>query len=92
MDVEIYVDLSGRVKVPVPGPVIAGLGLTGLPANGTRCLAPPPEAGDILRGPPAPGGLLRGDGPADILGDRRVPEVVVGPARAVSSRPDAVRP
>ena len=65
MHVDLYVGLNGRAKTPVP--VTGGLGLTNLPSRGTRCPAPPPPTGDVLRGTPEPHDLLRGGAKGDIL-------------------------
>lgn len=85
MDVEIYVGLTGPAKPAAP--ITGGLGLTRLPSRGTICPAPPPPAGDVLRGTPDPQDLLRGNGPADLLSGRRTPEVLVGPAYPVPPPP-----
>jgi hypothetical protein len=70
------VDLEVRVGVPATsgrgaaaqasgtGAVIV---LDGVPGRGTRCVAPPPPAGDALRGLPAPDGLLRDIPARDVL-------------------------
>jgi hypothetical protein len=92
MDVQIYADLSSRAKLPLPGPVFGGVSLSGLPAYGTLCRAPPPPAGDALRGAAAPHDILRGDGPADVLRGPAEGNVVVGPGYPVPSSPDAARP
>lgn len=92
MDLDLYVGLTGRTNVPVPGPIAGGLGLTRLPAFGSRCPAPPPPSGDVLRGAPAPRDLLRGNGAGDILDGAPAGEVVVGPGRPVPSVPDAAPP
>ncbi len=92
MDVDIFVDLTGRTKAPGAGPVVGALGLKGLPAFGTLCAAPPPPTGDALHGPPAPHGLLRGDAAGDVLRGPPAGEVVVGPARPAPARPDVPRP
>lgn len=92
VDVQIYVDLAGRTKLPVPGPVIGGLGLMQIPAYGSVCPPPPPPSGDVLRGSPAPHDLLTGDNPVDVLRGAPAREVVVGPARPVPSWPQPTPP
>lgn len=80
MDLDIYVDLTGKAKdpplVPGPGRIVGGVGLRGVPAFGTLCQSPPPPIRDVLHGSGAAGGLLGGDGPDDVL----------------TGRPKAVRP
>ena len=87
MDIDIYVDLTGKVKdptaVPAPGRIAGGVGLKGIPAFGTLCQAPPPPAQDVLHGAAVPGGLLGGNGLTDLLTGR--PKVV----RPERLRPDA---
>lgn len=97
VDIQLYVDLAGRSKAPVPGTVTAGIGLSQVPAFGTRCAPSPPSVGDVLLGTEEPQDLLSGDATADILegprpDENRRGEVVVGPAWAVPSDHDRGRP
>ncbi|CAH2600941.1 conserved exported protein of unknown function [Rhodovastum atsumiense] len=65
---DVYVEAPRR---PGPYPSLprtgVAVGVTDVPAFGTRCVAPPVPPGDVLRGPPARGDLLRGGGPRDLL-------------------------
>jgi hypothetical protein len=79
MNVDIYVGLPNRTTAPVPRPIVGGIGLTQLPSRGTRCPAPPPPRGDVLRGTTEPRDLLRGDAKGDILSG--------APSRADPPRP-----
>lgn len=93
IDIELYVDATGRSNATAPGRITAGLGLTRLPAFGSRCAAPPPRGGDVLRGPDPAADLLRPDESMDLLaGPGRAGEVVIGPARPVEPGQDPVRP
>lgn len=97
VDLELYVDVTGRAKAPVPGRITAGLGLTRVPALGSRCVGPPPPSGDVLLGTDEPQDLLRGTAPTDVLAgsradDNRRGEVVIGPAEPVPLNDIPVRP
>ena len=65
MNIVVGVAPAGPATKPGQARIAGWLTLTGLPALGTLCQAPPPPAVDVLHGPPAPHGLLRGDGPPD---------------------------
>jgi hypothetical protein len=81
VDLQVYMTPPGR-----PG-IITGITLPPMPAFGSRCAAPDAPATDVLRGPPEPNGLLQGNGPRDVLHNRRTPEVVVGSPAPAEPRP-----